>query len=85
MSVLIINGGKSNIQKRKSEKKNDDIIWWKKKFIFYNLEYWKHLLVRHQLTIIHIKKNVCESMYNTLLHIPEKSKDRLKRGWISWK
>ena len=49
-----------------------------KKSIFYNLEYWKHLLVRHQLNIMHIEKNVCESIYGTLLHILRKTKDGLK-------
>ena len=49
-----------------------------KKSIFYNLEYWKHLLVRHQLDVMYIEKNVCESIYGTLLHIPRKTKDGLK-------
>ncbi|XP_024037598.1 uncharacterized protein LOC112097214, partial [Citrus clementina] len=69
--------GKSNNKKRKSEN-NDDPVWWKKKSIFYNLEYWKHLLVQHQLDVMHIEKNVCENIYGTLLHIPGKSKDGLK-------
>ncbi|KAK9232680.1 hypothetical protein WN943_022928 [Citrus x changshan-huyou] len=49
-----------------------------KKSIFYNLEYWNYLLVRHQLDVMHIEKNVCESIYGTLLHIPGKTKDGLK-------
>ncbi|XP_024043026.1 uncharacterized protein LOC112099786 [Citrus clementina] len=69
--------GKSNSKKRKSAN-NDDLVWWKKKSIFYNLEYWKHLLVRHQLDVMHIEKNVCENIYGTLLYIPGKSKDGLK-------
>ena len=48
------------------------------KSISYNLEYLKHLLVRHQLDVMHIEKNVCESIYGTLLHIPGKTKDGLK-------
>ena len=68
---------KSNSKKRKSQN-NDDLVWWKKKSIFYNLEYWKYLLVQHQLDIMHIEKNVCESIYNTLLHILGKFKDWLK-------
>ncbi|XP_052291944.1 uncharacterized protein LOC127900769 [Citrus sinensis] len=69
--------GKSNSKKRKSAN-NDDPVWWKKKSIFYNLEYWKHLLVWHQLDVMHIEKNVCENIYGTLLYIPGKSKDGLK-------
>ena len=33
-------------------------------FFFY-LEYWQHLLVRHVLDVMHIEKNVCESIYGT--------------------
>ena len=32
----------------------------------------------HQLDAMHIEKNVCESIYGTLLHIPGKTKDGLK-------
>ena len=49
-----------------------------KKSIFYNFEYQKHLLVRHQLDIMHIEKNVCESIYGTMLYILGKTKDGLK-------
>ncbi|XP_073129688.1 uncharacterized protein [Henckelia pumila] len=38
-------------------------------------KYWKHLHVRHVLDVIHIEKNVCESLVGTLLDIPGKSKD----------
>ena len=50
---------------------------WKKKSIFFELEYWKHLLVRHNLDVMHIERNVCESIYGTLLNIPGKTKDGL--------
>ncbi|CAN6708856.1 unnamed protein product [Malus baccata var. baccata] len=49
---------------------------WKKKSIFYELPYWKHLLIRHNLDVMHIKKNICDSVVGTLLGI-EKSKDGL--------
>lgn len=48
---------------------------WKKKSIFFNLEYWKYLLIRHILDVMHIEKNVCESIIGTLLNIPGKTKD----------
>ncbi|XP_073139031.1 uncharacterized protein [Henckelia pumila] len=48
---------------------------WKKKSIFFELEYWKHLHVRHVLDVMHIEKNVCESVIGTLLDIPGKTKD----------
>ncbi|XP_073133515.1 uncharacterized protein [Henckelia pumila] len=53
----------------------DKISCWKKKSIFFELEYWKHLHIRHVLDVTHIEKNVCESLVGTLLDIPGKSKD----------
>ncbi|XP_059668758.1 uncharacterized protein LOC132313832 [Cornus florida] len=38
----------------------------------------KVLLVRHNLDVMHIEKNVCESIIGTLLNIKGKSKDGLK-------
>ena len=51
--------------------------YWKKKSIFFDLEYWKYLYVRHVLDVMHIEKNVCESIVSTLLGIEEKTKDGL--------
>ena len=69
--------GKSKSKKCKSFD-NSDGVWWKKKSIFYHLDYWKYLLVHNQLDVMHIEKNVCESIYGTLLNIPGKAKDGLK-------
>ncbi|XP_028080882.1 uncharacterized protein LOC114282405 [Camellia sinensis] len=48
---------------------------WKKKSLIFDLEYWKYLHVRHNLDVMHIEKNVCESLIGTLLNIPGKTKD----------
>lgn len=48
---------------------------WKKKSIFFELPYWKSLYVRHFLDVMHIEKNVFESVIGTLLNVPGKSKD----------
>ncbi|KAK1410808.1 hypothetical protein QVD17_37348 [Tagetes erecta] len=48
---------------------------WKKKSIFWNLPYWRDLTVRHCLDVMHIEKNVCESLLGLLLNIPGKTKD----------
>ena len=48
---------------------------WKKKSLFFDLEYWKYLHVRHNLDVMHIEKNVCKSLIGTLLKIPEKTND----------
>ncbi|KAI5334847.1 hypothetical protein L3X38_024980 [Prunus dulcis] len=54
---------------------NGDRVCWKKKSIFFDLEYWKYLPVRHALDVMHIENNVCDSIIGTLLEIPGKNKD----------
>ncbi|XP_042449045.1 uncharacterized protein LOC122033970 [Zingiber officinale] len=49
----------------------------KKKSIFFNLPYWKYLHVRHCLDVMHIEKNVFESLINTLMNIKGKTKDNV--------
>ncbi|KAL4580605.1 hypothetical protein LXL04_016805 [Taraxacum kok-saghyz] len=50
---------------------------WRKRSIFWELPYWKTLGVRHCLDVMHIEKNVCDSLISLLLNIPNKSKDGL--------
>ncbi|KAI5350608.1 hypothetical protein L3X38_003499 [Prunus dulcis] len=54
---------------------NGDRVCWKKKSIFFDLEYWKYLPVRHALDVMHIEKNVYDSIIGTLLEIHGKNKD----------
>jgi hypothetical protein len=49
----------------------------KKRSIFWNLPYWKDLMVRHAIYVIHVEKNVCEALVGTVLDIPGKTKDTL--------
>ena len=42
---------------------------WKKKSVFFQLPYWKSLYVRHFLDVMHIEKNVCDSVISTLLNV----------------
>ena len=51
---------------------------WKKRSIFFDLPYWKFLFVRYCLDIMHLKKNVCDSIIGTLLNIPSKTKNTVK-------
>ncbi|KAL4575590.1 hypothetical protein LXL04_022438 [Taraxacum kok-saghyz] len=48
---------------------------WKKKSIFFMLPYWEHLLLRHNLDVMHIEKNVCDNIVKTLLGQGKKNKD----------
>nr|GEY31611.1 hypothetical protein [Tanacetum cinerariifolium] len=50
---------------------------WTKRSIFYELEYWSFLSLRHNLDIMHIAKNVLGAILNTLL-MNDKSKDTVK-------
>src|ERR1051325_7247693 len=51
---------------------------WKSCSIFFEFPYWKSLYVRHFLDVMHIEKNVFESVIGTLCNIKGKSKDDLK-------
>ena len=62
-------------KKKAARKKGDPKIMWKKRSIFWDLLYWEHLQVRHCLDVMHVVKNVCDSMVGTLLNIPGKTKD----------
>ncbi|KAL6499113.1 hypothetical protein OROHE_026287 [Orobanche hederae] len=48
---------------------------WKKVSIFFQLEYWQFLSIRHCLDVMHIEKNIVDSIIGTLLNIPGKTKD----------
>nr|GFA45804.1 hypothetical protein [Tanacetum cinerariifolium] len=50
---------------------------WTKRSIFYVLEYWSFLTLRHNLYIMRIEKNMLEAILNTLL-MNEKSKYTVK-------
>ena len=41
------------------------------------LHYWEHNLLRHNLDLMHIEKNVCDNLIGTFLGF-DKSKDNLK-------
>ena len=71
-------GGENiKIQKKgnNGKKKKKPSILWKKKSVFWELEYWKDLDVRHCIDVMHIEKNVCDSILGTLLSIKGKTKD----------
>jgi hypothetical protein len=51
-------------------KHDEDQRWhnWRKKSIFFELPYWSSLLIRHNLDIMHIEKNICECILGTCLN-----------------
>jgi hypothetical protein len=48
---------------------------WKTKSVFWDLEYWPYLDTRHCIDVMHVEKNVCESLLGLLLHLTDKTKD----------
>jgi hypothetical protein len=48
---------------------------WKKRSVFFDLPYWCNLDVRHCIDVMHVEKNVCDSLIGTLLNIKGKTKD----------
>jgi hypothetical protein len=66
-------------RKRKQRDEETRLHNWRKKSIFFErLPYWKSLLVRHNLDVMHIEKNICESFLGTLLELQGKCKDSEK-------
>ena len=50
---------------------------WTKKSIFWELPYWKTNLIRHNLDVMHIEKNVFDNVFDTVMDVPGKSKDNV--------
>ncbi|KAH1056731.1 hypothetical protein J1N35_034796 [Gossypium stocksii] len=42
------------------------------------LPYWEHHILRHNLDVTHIEKNVCKNILGTILNIDGKSKNNLQ-------
>ena len=62
--------------KTQKKKKNKTSIW-KKRLILFDLPYWSDLDVRHCINVMHVEKNVCDNVIDTLLNIQGKTKDGL--------
>ena len=54
---------------------------WKKISIFWLLPYWKYLMVQHAIDVMHVEKNMFDSLICTLLDISGKTKDTLN-AWL---
>ena len=51
---------------------------WTKRSIFWDLPYWRRQLIRHNLDVMHIEKNVFDAVFGTLMDLQGKTKDNLK-------
>ncbi|XP_016165444.1 uncharacterized protein LOC107608064 [Arachis ipaensis] len=62
----------------KKQSTSNSFPWnWKKRSIFFELPYWHKNPLRHNLDVMHIEKNILDSVFRTLLDIPGKTKDHL--------
>jgi hypothetical protein len=66
-----------SMKRKRSDMDNDKTIW-KRRVTLWDLEYWENLLLRHNLDVMHIEKNICEALLGTILSIPGKTKDTTK-------
>ncbi|XP_016507785.2 uncharacterized protein LOC107825437 [Nicotiana tabacum] len=64
-------------QKRKRDVHNNAYNW-KKKSIFFQLPYWKSLILRHNLDVMHIERNVSDNIISNVMNMVGKTKDTLK-------
>ena len=48
---------------------------WIGKSIFWELPYWPTNLIRHNLDVMHVEKNVFDNVFNTVMDITKKTKD----------
>ena len=62
----------------KRKRREEALTVWKKKNIFFTLLYWEHHMLRHNLDVMHIEKNVVDNIIGTLLNLDRKTKDNLK-------
>ncbi|XP_058002242.1 uncharacterized protein LOC131179415 [Hevea brasiliensis] len=51
---------------------------WKRRSIFWDLPYWSTNMLRHNLDVMHIEKNVFENIFNTVMNVEGKTKDNAK-------
>jgi hypothetical protein len=54
----------------KNKKGHVDRNIWKRRLVFFDLPYWSNLNTRYCLNVMHVEKNMCDSLIKTLLKIP---------------
>jgi hypothetical protein len=67
-------GGK----RKHSDLEGGKVKIWSRMVSLWKFPYWHKLKVRHNLDVMHIEKNICESLMMTILNIPRQTKDTIK-------
>jgi hypothetical protein len=65
----------SSGKRKHSDLEGGKVKIWSRMVSLWTLPYWNKLKVRHNLDVMHIEKNICESLMATILIIPRKIKD----------
>jgi hypothetical protein len=73
-----------NAEKNVENNGNETSGSFKKRSIFCNVPYWKDLMVCHSIDVMHVEKDMCEALVDTLLDIPGKIKDTVN-AWTNLK
>jgi hypothetical protein len=60
---------------KRTDKNTKEADMWKKQLIFWELPYWKDFDIRHSIDVMHVEKNVSESLLGTLLNTDKKTRD----------
>ncbi|XP_074347485.1 uncharacterized protein LOC141686344 [Apium graveolens] len=78
MIKRLLDGYQNTFGKVKGKRKvSCDLNPWNKKSIFFQLPYWSENSIRHNLNVMHIEKNIYDSILGTLLNISGKTKDHV--------
>jgi hypothetical protein len=62
-------------KRKRTSKNTEEDDMWKKQSIFQELPYWKELDIHHSIDVMHVEKNVRESLLGTLLNTDGKTRD----------
>ena len=65
-------------KRKRSDMEGGHVKIWSWIFSLWKLLYWHKLKLRHNLDVMHIEKNICESLIATILNRIGKTKDTLK-------
>jgi hypothetical protein len=60
---------------KRTDKNTEEDNMWKKQSIFWELPYCKDIDVCHLIDVMHVEKNVCQSLLMTLLNTDRKTRD----------
>ncbi|KAK1620064.1 hypothetical protein QYE76_025581 [Lolium multiflorum] len=75
ISELLENWEECPTPRKKRPRESPLLGVWKARSVFRDLPYWKVLHTPHSLDVMHIMKNVTESLLGTLMNMPERTKD----------